>query len=241
MHASHSSQHSVALKLLRLSVLLLLCPAPDLQPSKLFCLDGPTRSSEQQFAELIAQKQRLQQLESEYALKIKMLKDAQALRNREVQVEPSPALALPQSPPPTAYPLPQPSLHDLTQDKLVLTNEEPEAEDETSSPCPPGGRRRSLRESGSFTKPKLRHPEATPVKATPSKAADPGKKGLAQPELFLGLDVGGLQKMYRQSTCLAKLMEMGPSLATGTLGTPTFRKVRSRCGRLPPVVGVRIS
>ncbi|XP_023682687.2 zinc finger C3H1 domain-containing protein isoform X1 [Paramormyrops kingsleyae] len=192
-----------------------------LSPSKLFCLDGPARSSEQQFAELIAQKQRLQQLESEYALKIKMLKDAQALRNREVQAELSPALAPPQSPPPSAYPLPQPSLHDLTQDKLVLTNEEPEAEDEMTSPCPPGGRRRSFRESGSFTKPKL---QATPVKATPSKTTDPSKKGLAQPELFLGLDVGDLQKRYRQSTCLAELMEMGPSLAAGSLGTPTSRK-----------------
>ncbi|KAG5830577.1 hypothetical protein ANANG_G00312180 [Anguilla anguilla] len=77
-------------------------------PRKLQRLDGSPRTSEQHFAALIAQKQRLQQLESEYALKIQLLKEAQALRHR----------APPPGPQPRPLPLPQPSLHDLTQDKL---------------------------------------------------------------------------------------------------------------------------
>ncbi|XP_029104510.1 zinc finger C3H1 domain-containing protein isoform X2 [Scleropages formosus] len=193
-----------------------------LVPNKLLRLDGSPRS-EQHFAELIAQKQRLQQLESEYALKIKKLKEAQALRNREVQAELQVVAAMPQSLPPSPFPLPQPSLHDLTQDKLTLASDDPEPEDETLSSCPTTGRRRSFRESGSFTKPKLRHLDTTPCKAVEDKAMV-SKDGNAKLELFLGLNVGDLQQKYQESSRLAELMEMGPSTLGYTQWTPIHIK-----------------
>ncbi|ROL44841.1 Zinc finger C3H1 domain-containing protein [Anabarilius grahami] len=158
------------------------------------------------YAELIAQKKRLQQLESEYALKIQKLKEAQALR----QAEPRPAA--PQTPG-TLYPLPQPSLHDLTQDKLTLSNEDVEAEeDEPQQQIPaavtPTTRRRSFRESGSFTKPKLCHPEtpaASPMPVKHAKAASSGAAGL--PELLLGLNVEDLRQRYTQCTGLSELLQ----------------------------------
>ncbi|KAJ8373483.1 hypothetical protein SKAU_G00040630 [Synaphobranchus kaupii] len=170
-------------------------------PSKLQRLDGSPRISEQQFAELIAQKQRLQQLESEYALKIQMLKEAQALRHRGAPPAPAPS--------PAPFPLPQPSLHDLTQDKLTLPSEDGEAEDEVLSPASAatrGERRRSFRESGFFTKPKLRHPEVSPGK--------PAKPAARSPELLLGLNLEDLRQRYQESERLGQLMERG-LLATG--------------------------
>ncbi|KAJ8245271.1 hypothetical protein GJAV_G00268960 [Gymnothorax javanicus] len=106
-------------------------------PGKLPRLGGPLRASEQQFAELIAQKRRLQQLESEYALKIQKLKEAQALRHRGTP----PLLPPAPSPGPAPFPLPQPSMHDLTQDKLTLASEdtnEAEAEEQSPAEVSPG-------------------------------------------------------------------------------------------------------
>uniref|UniRef100_A0A3B3WT82 Putative zinc-finger domain-containing protein n=1 Tax=Poecilia mexicana TaxID=48701 RepID=A0A3B3WT82_9TELE len=127
--------------------------------NKLQRLDAAPRGSERHFAELIAQKRRLQQLESEYALKIQKLKEAQARRNKVVPAEPPP------------FHLPQPSLHDLSQDKLVLDSEDvPEAEDPEPEPAlapaaAKGGRRSSLRQSSSsFTKPHLETPSSAPPK-----------------------------------------------------------------------------
>ncbi|MFT7796706.1 zinc finger C3H1 domain-containing protein [Arapaima gigas] len=193
-----------------------------LAPNKILRMDASPRS-EQHFAELIAQKQRLQQLESEYALKIKKLKEAQALRNREVQAELQVAAAMPPSVPPGSFPLPQPSLHDLTQDKLTLASDDPELEDETLSSCTATGRRRSFRESGSFTKPKLRHLDAKPCKAAADVATAP-KDGSAKPKLFLGLNVEDLQQKYQESTRLAELMEMKPSIIGCAQWTPTPSK-----------------
>ncbi|XP_045894569.1 zinc finger C3H1 domain-containing protein-like isoform X3 [Micropterus dolomieu] len=205
-----------------------------LQPSKLQRVDGVPRGSERHFAELIAQKQRLQQLESEYALKIQKLKEAQALHNKAVPsdlpTEPplrasTPPDPLPQLPPPASpFPLPQPSLHDLTQDKLTLDSEDvPEADERESESTPPsaptpaaaaaaaakGPRRRSLRQSSSsFTKPNLEQLSSTPAKdssaAKPAKTA-PGSKLPA--EMFAGLDVDALKLRYQQQARLGELLQ----------------------------------
>lgn len=203
------------------------------QPSKLQRVDGVPRGSERHFAELIAQKQRLQQLESEYALKIQKLKEAQALHNKAVPsdlpTEPplrasTPPDPLPQLPPPTSpFPLPQPSLHDLTQDKLTLDSEDvPEADERESESTPPsaptpaaaaaaakGPRRHSLRQSSSsFTKPNLEQLSSTPAKdssaAKPAKTA-PGSKLPA--EMFAGLDVDALKLRYQQQARLGELLQ----------------------------------
>ncbi|RXN16373.1 zinc finger C3H1 domain-containing isoform X2 [Labeo rohita] len=163
--------------------------------------------SDAHYAELIAQKRRLQQLESEYALKIQKLKEAQALR----QAEPRPVA--PQTPG-ALYPLPQPSLHDLTQDKLTLSNEDVEAEEDEQqqqqipAPVTPNTRRRSFRESGSFTKPKLCHletPAASPVPVKQAKAASCSAAGL--PELLLGLNVEDLRQRYQRCVGLSELLQ----------------------------------
>ncbi|KAK2866832.1 hypothetical protein Q8A67_024949 [Cirrhinus molitorella] len=161
--------------------------------------------SDAHYAELIAQKQRLQRLESEYALKIQKLKEAQALR----QAEPRPAA--PQTPG-ALYPLPQPSLHDLTQDKLALGEDAEAEEDEQQLQNPasvtPNNRRRSFRESGSFTKPKLCHletPGASPVPLKQAKAASCGAAGL--PELLLGLNVEDLRLRYQRCVGLSELLQ----------------------------------
>lgn len=186
-------------------------------------MDGAPRGSELHFAELIAQKQRLQQLESEYALKIQKLKEAQALRNRGVTLEPpvEPAAQAPipppqaqtQRPPPSSpFPLPQPSLHDLTQDKLVLDSEDnPEADDNDAEtvPAPASAtksiRRRSFRQSTSFTKPNL-EPGSTPAKDGTIK---PAKASVATPgpsELFAGLDMEALKLRYQQQAGVGELL-----------------------------------
>ncbi|XP_066579625.1 zinc finger C3H1 domain-containing protein isoform X2 [Amia ocellicauda] len=187
-----------------------------LSPSKLLRLDGSTaRSPGKQFAELIAQeKKRLQKLESEYALKIQKLKEAQALRSKEVS---EPAVAGEE--PPT-YPLPQPSLHDLTQDKLTLDSEENEAEDEELS-LSLRERRRSFRESGAFTKPNLKHTEASAGKESQSK---PSKKTVEETELFLGLNVEDLQKRYKESEDLKALIERSSFQITASTGKPVCGK-----------------
>lgn len=158
-------------------------------------MDVAPRGSERHFAELIAQKQRLQQLESEYALKIQKLKEAQALRNKgllsDLTTEPVVRASTPpepqsQIPPSSPFPLPQPSLHDLTQDKLILDSEDiPEVDDPDaeSAPAPAaaattatstaactatattGGRRQSFRQSSSS----FTKPNLEQVTSTPAK------------------------------------------------------------------------
>lgn len=171
------------------------------QPVKVRRMDH----SDVHYAELIAQKKRLQQLESEYALKIQKLKQAQALR----QAEPRPAA--PQTAG-TLYPLPQPSLHDLTQDKLTLSSEDVEVEEDEPLQIPaavtPTTRRRSFRESGSFTKPKLCHPETPAASPMPVKHAKAPSCGAASlPELLLGLNVEDLRQRYTQCAGLSELLQ----------------------------------
>ncbi|XP_017297244.1 zinc finger C3H1 domain-containing protein isoform X3 [Kryptolebias marmoratus] len=191
-------------------------------PGKLQRLDAAPRDSKRHFAELIAQKRRLQQLESEYALKIQKLKEAQARRNKGVPAEPPPEPPVPtatptpdpkneQLPPTSPFHLPQPSLHDLSQDKLVLDSEDvPEAEDQEPEPAAAaakGSRRNSLRQSSSsFTKPHLDVPSSTPSKdsAKPAKMA----AGLTVPaETFAGLDVDSLKKRYQLQARLGELLQ----------------------------------
>uniref|UniRef100_A0A673G357 Putative zinc-finger domain-containing protein n=1 Tax=Sinocyclocheilus rhinocerous TaxID=307959 RepID=A0A673G357_9TELE len=160
--------------------------------------------SDVHYAELIAQKKRLQQLESEYALKIQKLKEAQALR----QAEPRPAA--PQMPS-TLYPFPQPSLHDLTQDKLALSSEDVEAEEDeqqqqTPASVTPRNRRRSFRESGSFTKPKLCHLETPAASPMPLKQAKASCSAAGLPELLLGLNVEDLRQRYQLCAGLPELL-----------------------------------
>ncbi|XP_039988111.1 zinc finger C3H1 domain-containing protein-like isoform X2 [Xiphias gladius] len=209
-------------------------------PSKLQRVDGAPRGSERHFAELIAQKQRLQQLESEYALKIQKLKEAQALRNKgtpsELPAEPPLRASTPpdpqiQIPPPSSpFPLPQPSLHDLTQDKLTLDSEDvAEADDQESEPTPApaaapaaaptpapaaapaaakGQRRHSLRQSSSsFTKPNLEQLSSPPAKD--SSTAKPAKTSASSEfpaEMFAGLDLDTLKLRYQQQARVGELL-----------------------------------
>ncbi|MEQ2177881.1 hypothetical protein GOODEAATRI_008284 [Goodea atripinnis] len=191
-------------------------------PSKLQRLDTAPRGSERHFAELIAQKRRLQQLESEYALKIQKLKEAQARRNKVVPAElPAPAPVPPpptqsqQLPPSSPFHLPQPSLHDLSQDKLVLDSEDiPETEDQEPEAAPllavaKGSRRASLRKSSSsFTKPHLETPNSAASKdGSSSKANKMASSSDLPAEMFAGLDVDGLKKRYQQQARLEELLQ----------------------------------
>ncbi|XP_048356158.1 zinc finger C3H1 domain-containing protein isoform X1 [Sphaerodactylus townsendi] len=156
-------------------------------PNKILKLENsPSSSPKKNSAELIAlEKKRLQQLEYEYALKIQLLKEARTHQTRDQSniapvVEEEPEFALP-----------QPSLHDLTQDKLTLDIEENYFDDEILSNSS-RERRRSFRESNSFTKPNLKHID-TPKQESTNKLP---KKILEQPELFLGLNIDELKKLY---------------------------------------------
>ncbi|XP_056243359.1 zinc finger C3H1 domain-containing protein-like isoform X2 [Seriola aureovittata] len=198
-------------------------------PSKLQRVDGAPRGSERHFAELIAQKQRLQQLESEYALKIQKLKEAQALRNKGATPEPpaeppvrastppDPQIQIPHPSPSSPFPLPQPSLHDLTQDKLTLDSEDvAEAEDHESepatapapAPAAKGPRRHSLRQSSSsFTKPNLEQLSSTPAKdSSTAKPAKTATSSEAPAEMFAGLDLDALKLRYQQQARLGELL-----------------------------------
>ncbi|XP_061697888.1 zinc finger C3H1 domain-containing protein isoform X2 [Syngnathoides biaculeatus] len=171
------------------------------------------------FAALMAQKQRLQQLESEYAQKIQQLKEAQALRNKAAPTErrlkpvslPDPKVSLTGSPGP-----PQPSLHDLTQDVLVLESEDaPEADDleperpETQIAAPeaayPRPRRRSFRRSDA-TKPNLEQPSSAPA---PVPVGPPAAKPVESSEdgpVAAGPDLEALRRQHRQRPGLAELV-----------------------------------
>ncbi|XP_044612343.2 zinc finger C3H1 domain-containing protein isoform X1 [Equus asinus] len=168
-----------------------------LGPNKMMRLDSsPISSPRKHSAELIAmEKRRLQKLEYEYALKIQKLKEARALKAKEQQnmipaVEEEPEFSLP-----------QPSLHDLTQDKLSLDTEENDLDDEILSGSN-RERRRSFLESNSFTKPNLKHTD-TPNKECINK---PTKNTVEKPELFLGLKIGELQKLYSKADSLKQLI-----------------------------------
>ncbi|XP_041110168.1 zinc finger C3H1 domain-containing protein-like isoform X2 [Polyodon spathula] len=181
-----------------------------LPPSKLLRLDPNSPGSPgKQYTERIAQeKKRLQQLESEYALKIQKLKEAQALRSKELSAESvvSTEEELP------GFSIPQPSLHDLTQDKLTLDSEENEVEDEVLSPSV-RERRRSFRESSAFTKPNLKHTESL---------GKPAKKTTGEPELFLGLNVDDLQKLYKEGDSLKELLEKSSAPMLALTGLPAL-------------------
>ncbi|XP_026220745.1 zinc finger C3H1 domain-containing protein isoform X2 [Anabas testudineus] len=186
-------------------------------PLKLQRVDGAPRGSERHFAELIAQKQRLQQLESEYALKIQKLKEAQALRNKGIPLEPplraltppDPQIQIP--PPSTPFPVPQPSLHDLTQDKLTLDSEDVTETDDhelESAAAAKGPRRRSLHQSScSFTKPHLEQLSSTPAKDGSTKPAKTSGSSEAPAEMFAGHDVEALKLRYQQQPLLEELLQ----------------------------------
>lgn len=155
--------------------------------------------SDSHYADLMMQKKRLQQLESEYALKIQKLKEAQALRQANTPIIPCG--------------VPQPSLHDLTQDKLTLTSDDPgdDPDPEGTEPLPTNGttgtRRRSFRESGSFTKPNLSHTETVPTPTTPTTPTVSAKQATPTKELLLfGLNVEELRLRYQQCEMLPELL-----------------------------------
>lgn len=180
--------------------------------------------SEKYFEELMAQKQRLQQLESEYALKIQKLKEAQALRNKGAQLDlpAEPAVQTSTSPerepqsqvPACSSHFPQPSLHDLTLDKLNLESDDvSEADDHETESAPgataaTGGRRHSFRQcSSSFTKPHLEQQGVTPVKDTgSSKASKTWASPGSSAEVFAKMDVEALKKRYQQLPPLREVL-----------------------------------
>lgn len=180
--------------------------------------------SEKYFEELMVQKQRLQQLESEYALKIQKLKEAQALRNKGVQLdlptEPSVRTATsperePRAQIPACSPhFPQPSLHDLTLDKLNLESDdvseadEHETESAPAAPAAAGGRRHSFRQSScSFTKPHLEQQSLAPAKdGSPNKTSKVSASPGSSAEMFSKLDVDDLKKRYQQLPPLTEVL-----------------------------------
>lgn len=175
-------------------------------------IDG-TRSSpgidpKSHFAELMIQKQRLQQLESEYALKIQRLKEAQALLQAEPPRDLPPLDVEAQVPPPSpSFPVPQPSLHDLTQDKLTLGSEDiAEVDDTETEPAATdrGPRRLSLHQSSSFTKPNLEG--SLPVKDA-SKPTKMSPTSLVPAETFAGLDLETLKLRYKQQATLSQILQ----------------------------------
>ncbi|KAI5085816.1 zinc finger C3H1 domain-containing protein, partial [Silurus meridionalis] len=166
--------------------------------------------SDSHYADLMAQKRRLQQLESEYALKIQKLKEAQALRQASAPIMPCSVT--------------QPSLHDLTQDKLTLTSDDPgdDPDTEGAEPQPADGntstRRRSFRESGSFTKPNLSHGETPATPTTPTTPTTSSKQATPPAELLLfGLKVEDLRLRYQQCEMLPDLLRQELRLQGGAL------------------------
>lgn len=165
---------------------------------------GLAGSPKKPSAEAIArEKKRLQELEQEYALKIHKLKEMQARKMKEQVVVHPPVVEEP-----AEFALPQPSLHDLSQDKITLDTEENELDDDDLS-VSIKERRRSFRDSNSFTKPNLKPAEMTPSKEvsnTPSKMATEG------PELFLGLNIDEVRRLHFSSSNLAQLLSTGDTL-----------------------------
>ncbi|KAJ8002748.1 hypothetical protein DPEC_G00162170 [Dallia pectoralis] len=216
--------------------------ASHLSPAKCLRLEAPAapRGSERHYANLLAQKKHLQQLESVYALKIQKLKEAQALHNRGALPEPPlpqaastplPRARQPVSPSTSPFPLPQPSLHDLTLDKLALvscddTTETEDVDQElvaTATTSARSVRRRSFKESGSFTKPKLEPGGTGLVKDNVAKPS--GLKAPGPGELFLGLEVEALQKMDQRQARLGELLLGELVNLRGTVEKPAPGKV----------------
>ncbi|XP_028305149.1 zinc finger C3H1 domain-containing protein isoform X2 [Gouania willdenowi] len=182
-----------------------------LQPRK-FQHSSTTSRSNRHLAELMAQKQRLQQLESEYALKIQQLKETQALRKRGV---PPPLPAVEPPPPPVPPTPPQPSLHDLSQDKLTLGGEDiPDLEDTEPRPA----RRSSIRES-TITKPLLDTASCTPSKDGESKV-DRSEPGELVSETLGELDVDALRQRFSQQDGLEMLLLTELHRLGGYVDTP---------------------
>ncbi|XP_077453012.1 zinc finger C3H1 domain-containing protein [Stigmatopora argus] len=170
----------------------------------------------ERFAALMAQKRRLQQMESEYAFKIQKLKEAQALRHKTVSGPP----ALPRA---RVCP-PQPSPHDLAQDVLVLDNEDaPEADDPRaeSTEAASGLRRRSAGTRPNLEQPvaadaEARHGEGRPAEARPAEVRHgEGRPAEARPSAPSGPDLEvpkrrrlGLGELLREE--LAVLGELRP-------------------------------
>uniref|UniRef100_A0A8C4K8N6 Zinc finger C3H1-type containing n=1 Tax=Dromaius novaehollandiae TaxID=8790 RepID=A0A8C4K8N6_DRONO len=142
-------------------------------------------------------------LEYEYALKIQKLKEARALQTKEQ------SNIAPQAEEESEFALPQPSLHDLTQDKLSLDSEENYFDDEVLSNSN-RERRRSFRETNSFTKPNLKHMD-TPKQETMNKLS---KKAAEEPELFLGLNIEELKKLYAKADSLKELLMKSTAFVT---------------------------
>ncbi|XP_075713071.1 zinc finger C3H1 domain-containing protein isoform X2 [Rhinoderma darwinii] len=177
----------------------------NIKSSKMFKSDtGLAVSPKRQSAEAIArEKKRLQELEQEYALKIQKLKEMQARKTKEQTVH-HPPVAEEQA----EFVLPQPSLHDLSQDKITLDSEENEPDDEDLS-VSVQERRRSFRDTNSFTKPNLKHAELTPhkeISSTPSMVATEA------PELFLGLNMDKIRRLHSSSSNLTPLLSIGNAL-----------------------------
>uniref|UniRef100_A0A4X2KHN1 Zinc finger C3H1-type containing n=1 Tax=Vombatus ursinus TaxID=29139 RepID=A0A4X2KHN1_VOMUR len=119
-----------------------------------------------------------------------------------------------------------PSLHDLTQDKLTLDSEENDVDDEILSTSS-RERRRSFRESSSFTKPNLKHTD-TPNKECINK---PSKNTVEKPELFLGLNIDELKRLHANEDSLKELISKSTSVISekvfrGQVGYSLFLKVK---------------
>lgn len=179
-------------------------PSP-VKASKIFKPNPGSDSPRKQSAGSIAlEKKRLQELEKEYALKIQKLKEMQARKFKEQTIHYPPVIE--EQP---EFVLPQPSLLDLSQDKITLDAEENEPEDEDLSTSVKE-RRRSFRDINSFTKPNLKHPELTPYKDSNAK---PSKTSTEGPELFMGLNIDELRNLNSSSfDLLAELLSKGDSL-----------------------------
>ncbi|XP_075065630.1 zinc finger C3H1 domain-containing protein isoform X2 [Mixophyes fleayi] len=171
--------------------------------NKIFKKDtGLLGSPNKQSTEAIAlEKKRLQELEQEYALKIQKLKEMQAKKEQAVHhthvIEEQPEFVLP-----------QPSLHDLSQDKITIDTEENELE-VVDLAISVKERRRSFRDSNSFTKPNLKHAELTPYKDSSSKPSNVAAEGA---ELFLGLNIDDLKRLHSSSDNLPDLLSNSDAL-----------------------------
>ncbi|OCT88926.1 zinc finger C3H1 domain-containing protein [Xenopus laevis] len=156
-----------------------------------------TNSPGRQSAEAIAkEKKRLQLLEQEYALKIQKLKGMQSQKLKEQPIHHHPVIE--ETP---EFVIPQPSLLDLSQDKITLGAEENDAEDEDLTVCVKE-RRRSFRDNA-FTKPNLRHTDHTPNKDSSNK---PSIINSDSSELFLGLKIEELRSLYSDTNNLEELL-----------------------------------
>nr|DBA31131.1 TPA: hypothetical protein GDO54_007031 [Pyxicephalus adspersus] len=173
--------------------------------NKIFKPNTGVDSPRKQSAEAIAlEKKRLQELEKEYALKIQKLKEMQARKMKEHTANYPPVIE--EQP---EFVLPQPSLHDLSQDIITLDTEENELEDEDVTTSTKE-RRRSFRDMNSFTKPNLKHTELTPYKDGNSKSLKMSPEG---PELFMGLNIDELRSLQSSSSdLLTELLLKGDSL-----------------------------